>query len=213
MSYRRVRCSLKHKRPDPDPEFRAMQQELQKLRRAHQKGRIDLRFLDESGFSLQPVIPYAWQSIGETIALPASSGKRLSVIGLLNYDNALESYVIEGYSNSAIVIAAIDAFSRTLAQPVLTPTGRKKPTVIVLDNASMHTSQAFAEQIPRWKKLGIRLRFLPPYCPELNIIEMLWRKIKYEWLPLDAYSDFKTLTRSVSKVLKGVGSKYQISFA
>jgi hypothetical protein len=35
----------------------------------------------------------------------------------------------------------------------------------------------------------------------LNLIELLWRKIKYEWLPLDAYLNFKTLTASLFDVL------------
>jgi transposase len=26
------------------------------------------------------------------------------------------------------------------------------------------------------------------YSPELNIIEMIWRKIKYDWLPFEAYN-------------------------
>jgi hypothetical protein len=57
------------------------------------------------------------------------------------------------------------------------------------------------------------VKFLPPYCPELNLIELLWRKITYEWLPLDAYQNFKTLTASLFAVLKGIGSKYRITFA
>jgi transposase len=54
---------------------------------------------------------------------------------------------------------------------------------------------------------------LAAYSPELNLIEILWRKIKYEWLPLTAYDSFKTLLRELQKVLAGVGSKYQINFA
>ena len=57
------------------------------------------------------------------------------------------------------------------------------------------------------------MKFLPPYSPELNLIEILWRKIKYEWLPLDAYQDFKTLPASLFDVLKRIGSKYRITFA
>jgi transposase len=41
---------------------------------------------------------------------------------------------------------------------------------------------------------GLYLLFLPPYCPELNLIEILWRKIKYEWLPVSAYESFKDLS-------------------
>ena len=34
---------------------------------------------------------------------------------------------------------------------------------------------------------------IPPYSPELNIIEIVWRKIKYEWLPFSAYESFISL--------------------
>ena len=53
----------------------------------------------------------------------------------------------------------------------------------------------------------------PAYSPELNLSEILWRRIKYPWLPLEADESFKDLMRSLIQVLKGVGSKYQIDFA
>lgn len=31
-----------------------------------------------------------------------------------------------------------------------------------------------------------------PYSPELNLIEILWRQMKYAWLPLSAYLSFIT---------------------
>jgi len=62
---------------------------------------------------------------------------------------------------------------------------------VIIDNASVHTSSDFIEQIPKWEKKGIIIRSLPTYCSELNIIETLWRFIKYSWLPFSAYSSFK----------------------
>ncbi|MDD5275924.1 MAG: transposase [Methylovulum sp.] len=35
----------------------------------------------------------------------------------------------------------------------------------------------------RWTWNFLPIYFLPPYSPELSRIEILWRKIKYEWLP------------------------------
>jgi transposase len=54
---------------------------------------------------------------------------------------------------------------------------------------------------------------LPAYSPELNLIEIIWRMIKYHWPPLNAYDSYKDLFRELGKVLKGIGSKYQINFA
>jgi len=54
--------------------------------------------------------------------------------------------------------------------------------------------------------------FLPSYSPELNLIELLWRKIKYEWLPLDIYGSYQTMCDGLFEVLKEIGSKYRITF-
>ncbi len=63
----------------------------------------------------------------------------------------------------------------------------KKPTTLVIDNASTHTSHEFNDILKGWKGKGLTIYRIPPYSPELNIIEMVWRKIKYEWLPFSAY--------------------------
>jgi hypothetical protein len=34
------------------------------------------------------------------------------------------------------------------------------------------------------------IKYLPPYSPELNLIEILWRFMKYYWLPFSAYMFF-----------------------
>ncbi|MBT7191120.1 MAG: hypothetical protein HN916_13110 [Anaerolineae bacterium] len=89
----------------------------------------------------------------------------------------------------------------------------KKKTVVIIDNASVHTSALFKQNIKKWEKRGLFLKYLPTYSPELNLIEILWRFIKYKWLDLAAYSSFKKLNEEIQKVLEGVGSKYQITFA
>jgi len=42
---------------------------------------------------------------------------------------------------------------------------------------------------------------------------MLWRKIKYEWMPFSAYESLSTLKNALTEILAGVGLKYKISFA
>ena len=50
------------------------------------------------------------------------------------------------------------------------------------------------------------------YCPELNPIETLWRKIKYDWMPLACYASYGCMKNAVMEILGGFGHKYQISF-
>jgi len=87
------------------------------------------------------------------------------------------------------------------------------PTVLVLDNATVHRSKMVQAKRKEWRQRGLRLLFLPPYCPHLNLIETLWRQVKYRWLWPEAYRDFPTLCQSVIGILANVGTKYRLSFA
>src|SRR5947207_13558057 len=49
-----------------------------------------------------------------------------------------------------------------------------KKAYVLLDNAPMHRAKAFVRHIPRWVKKGLIIKYLPPYSPELNLIEILW---------------------------------------
>jgi hypothetical protein len=201
--WKRVRRSLRDKRNEED--FRAAQAHLAKLRKtcANAAHDFDLAYFDEVGFTLEPCVPYAWQPVGETLEVPSAHSPRLNVLGFLNLRGAFFSLLVEGSVDADVARRALDAYCAQM----------EKPTLLVLDNAPAHSSAAFQAEIPRWEAEGLYLLFLPPYCPELNLIELLWRKLKYEWLPLSAYASFKELTDSLLEVLKGVGSKYRITFA
>jgi transposase len=85
--------------------------------------------------------------------------------------------------------------------------------LIVLENASMHQNAAFEDKLKALEARGRNLLFLPPYCPELNLIGILWRKLKYARLPLSVYDSFKQLTQTLESTLKQIESKYLLSFA
>ena len=110
-----------------------------------------------------------------------------------------------GRVTSATVIAALDAFAAQTARA-----GQRR--LVVLDNAPIHTSHAFQARILDWFRQGVALHWLPPYSPELNLIEILWRKIKYEWLPPQAYLSFDHLKTELQHILDQFGSKYKITF-
>ena len=61
----------------------------------------------------------------------------------------------------------------------------------MVDNASIHTSKKFRARIADWiLEKNLLVCFLPTYSPELNLIEILWRKVKYEWLNLLSIKSF-----------------------
>ena len=57
------------------------------------------------------------------------------------------------------------------------------PRVVVLDNAGLHTSKVVKAARRALAKGGVYLYYLPPYSPELNDIERLFRVIKHHELP------------------------------
>ena len=201
--WKRMRRSSRARRDEA--EFRAAEAELAQLRASALAGTspFDLWYYDEAGFTLQPAIPYAWQRVGQRLELASSHGPRQNILGFFNLRNQFLSFAFQGSIDSHTVIHCFELFRQQ----------QQKPALVVVDNAPIHTSDDFEDELERWQKEDLYVQFLPPYCPELNLIEILWRKIKYEWLPLDAYQNFKTLTAALFAVLKGIGSKYRITFA
>ena len=84
-------------------------------------------------------------------------------------------------------------------------------TVIVLDNAPVHQGR-LRHFLERWQKKGLYVFFLPTYSPHLNIAEVLWRKLKYEWLQAGDYQEKSLLCLRVWQALSAVGSDLEIAF-
>ena len=89
----------------------------------------------------------------------------------------------------------------------------RKLTVVVLDNARVHTSQQVQERRPFWQRRGLFIFYLPPYSPHLNIAETLWRKLKYEWLAPADYATTDGLFYQVRQALATVGTSLKIRFS
>ena len=183
-------------------EYAAKKAQLEELKRLDDAGEIELYYSDQSGFCLIPPVPYGWQPVGETVGIPSKHSRRLNVFGVMNRHNQLHSYVSTQTITSDVIMACIDSFFPTVT----------KRTVIVMDKAPIHTSDIMLDQCLEWKQRQIEIFHLPSYSPQLNLIEILWRFIKYEWLPLSAYKCWQSLVDFVEKVLKEFGENYVINF-
>jgi hypothetical protein len=71
------------------------------------------------------------------------------------------------------------------------------PTVVVLDNAGLHRSKDVRAARAELRTRRIYLYYLPPYSPELNDIERLFRTIKHHDLPERTYPTFDALEDAV----------------
>ncbi len=199
-AWKRFRKSLK-KKQDPE-EYQKKAQELLRLPELYRSGYIDLFFADESGFNLEGYVPYGWQPKGEYIEITPAKTRGAQVFGLMGLGNEFEAYTYKGSMGSEGVIAFLDDFHSRI----------KKQTVVVMDNAPIHCSNLFKAKEGLWKEEDLYIFHLPKYSPHLNPIEILWRKIKYEWLPFEEIESQQDLEERLEEILIAFGKKYTIDF-
>lgn len=177
-------------------------EELCKILQLEEQGYLNVYYGDQSGFCLEPTIPYGWQPKDKYVRICPKKSKRLNVFGLLSKDNDIQAYSTTGTICSDLMIAFLDDFANQITQK----------TVVVLDNAPIHHSEEFQEQMIEWEKQDLYIFFLPTYSPHLNFIERLWLKSKYQWLKPKDYLSFDTLNEAVETIMNQIGKKLSIDF-
>lgn len=178
--YRRTASTLKHMQ-DPAKAERAGRV-LGNLKARAAAGLLALYYLDECGFS--PTLPgtYSWTlpRRRKLVRYEAPQGRRV---------NALAAYRPYGRSPRLEVFTAertwdaYDVLGFLRALP-----WSKAPRVVVLDNASVHTSKVIRRARRDLAASGIYLYFLPPYSPELNEIEPVFRQVKHQEVPQRSFT-------------------------
>lgn len=175
---------------------------MDELKILEKQGHIDLFYGDESGFCLTPVMAYCWQYKGEQVRILPQRGKRINVFGMMRAGKELVTFTKEGPIKTDFIIDSIDNWVKTLT----------KMTVLVLDNAPIHQAKLLQAKLEEWQEKNLFIFFLPTYSPHLNQIEILWRKIKYEWLKPQSYICLNTLKEALTDIFMQFGYQYSINF-
>lgn len=127
-----------------------------------------------------------WQTKGgkNTILLPSNTGrKRITILGAINPINfCFTSITLEGMVDKVITKIVLDNIRETYNDG--------KPIIIIMDNAAYNRAYEVQDHAV---KLGIIIKYLPPYSPNLNLIERVWkflkRKLKNKYI--EKFQDFK----------------------
>ncbi len=150
-----------------------------------------------------PTVPYGWIKKGQQACILSRHSGRINVFGLLSTTGKLTSYQKGESLNSQFIIDSITDFAQTL----------QLPTLVVLDNAPLHTSAAFQAKQQEWETKGLYVFFLPRYSPHLNRIERLWKQIKHGWLKAQDYLSLVLLNQALSQILTGFGTTFTLDFS
>jgi putative transposase len=86
---------------------------------------------------------------------------------------------------------------------------RKRPLWIVLDNYSVHKSQALKEALSHLEAANVFLFYLPAYSPELSEIEPIWRAVKGHGMPYRSHTVLGQMKRAVDDALSDKARQLQ----
>jgi DDE superfamily endonuclease len=166
-----------------------------------------LGYLDECGFSPSLPVSYSWTLKGERKLVPYENpqGRRANAISVYlpfgHQDGHQTGEKVEGDGAPELWW---DAVPRTLrSEDVLAileaiPHG-KGALVVVIDNASIHVSHVIQDAKPALRRRGIHLYNLPPYSPELNLIEPFLGVVKYTEMPERTYPTMPSLLSAIDQ--------------
>lgn len=202
----------KRPRQEPHPQVYALKVEaLKVLEEMSEQGLMDLVYGDESRISLQPCVPSAWQFKGEDVFMPSAKGQGLNCFALLSRTNRCRFQTTTEAINARFIVEQLETLSFEALR-------LKRVTVIVLDNAPADVAGLVKERTAFWQQRGLFVFYLPSYSrrpvgTRLNIVEVLWRKLKYQWLRPQDYLQNDALFYRVTQALAAVGSLLKIHFA
>jgi transposase len=178
-------------------------EKLAELEKLSEQGLIDLFYGDETHVCSEGYVPYGWHFPGEEVAILVEKGHKINCFGLINRHNQCHWAMTQHSIDSAFIGQFLDELSLKI----------QKETCLVLDNARIHRAKLIQERIPYWQKRGLYIFFLPPYSPQLNIAETLWRIMKTKWIDPDDYLEKDALFYAVNRCFANIGKKIVINFS
>lgn len=157
---------------------------------------IELNFLDEAGVYLVSPNGYCWRKKNNALEIPKSgSGGKINLIGSVNYVTGDVDYEVHTKNIDSVTVLGY------LEKKALEAQEAQKEVVMVLDNASWHKKALSVETVEKLAKQGLTIKWLPTYSPELNMMEIVWRILKYHLLPRRFYDALKELANDVLAIM------------
>ena len=188
---------------DDDKQRQAQQefhdQQLQPTLDEAKQGKRTVLFVDAAHFVMGAFLGMVWWVV--RLLLPSASGrKRHNVLGA--YDPITHEAITitnDTYINQDVFCEFLEKIAKAYAD-----SGR--PITLILDNARYQKCQSVTNKA---KELTIELLYLPPYSPNLNLIERLWRFVKKQVLYSKHYNSFDVFRNSINTCISELGTRFK----
>jgi transposase len=191
------RLGFSHKKPTHVPgkqdpvQQQAFLDAYERLKAA--KGKNDPIYFGDATHPQHNSIPtYGWIKTGKEKELKANCGRqRLNINGAINIET-LEPTT--GFYDTINAQATIDLFARIEAKHP-----QADAIYMIVDNARYYRSRLLQDALEGTK---IKLLFLPPYSPNLNLIERYWKFFKKKVLNNQYYETFAEFKRTCERFFR-----------
>lgn len=173
-----------------------LDQELQPRLDEAQAGTRVVKFVDAAHFVLGGCLGFVW-SLERIFVRTPSGRQRYNVLGAVD---AVSKKMLTVSNTSYITSTQVCSLLDLIAEETT-----DLPITIVLDNAKYQHCQLVLDKA---KKLGIELLFLPPYSPNLNLIERIWKFLRQGCLQSKYYATFQFFRQAIDAFLQDMFHKY-----
>jgi len=182
---------------NPEVQEQFLAEELNPVLEEAKQGQRHVFFVDASHFVMAAFLGYLWCMT--RIFIPTPSGRqRYNVLGALH----AITHELVTITNTAYIHAqsVVDLLTKLHEQFV------DLPITLVLDQAAYPRCALVREKAA---ELKIQLLFLPPYSPNLNLIERLWKFVKAEFLNSVYHETFGEFQRAIDDCLKKTATEHK----
>lgn len=139
---------------------------------------------------------YVWVKRGEEKAIPTNTGRsRININGAMNAHQPEDVVILEAERIDGQ--ATIALFDKIQAQ-----NSDKKTIYLFSDNAKYYYSLQLKEYLV--KNPRIVLFYLPPYSPNLNLIERLWKFLRNKIINTTYYPTFSEFRKAILKFFENL---------
>ena len=187
---KKFKCGSLPAKANVEEQRKFYEETCQPLMKKAEAGEVALLFLDASHFVMGcDYLGHIWGT--ERRYLKTNSGrKRYNVLGALDFvSKRILTVSNDTYITSTQVCEILQDISEVYAG---------KEVHLILDNASYQRCGLVQETA---KKLNIHLDFLPPYSPNLNLIERFWKFTKGE-LRVKYWDDFNAFMTRIDIIIE-----------
>lgn len=184
-----MKCGSLPAKADAEKQKKFFDAILEPLMKKAEDGRISLLFLDASHFVMGcDFLGYIYGKVRRYVKT-FSGRRRYNVLGALDY--ATKKMLVVANDSYITATEVCDMLRKVAAEY------SGKEVHLVLDNAryqKCHIVQELASQ------LEIQLEYIPPYSPNLNLIERVWKFVKGE-ISSKYYDNFDAFKQKIDSII------------